>query len=145
MENIYTYDIDYLINRAYSEITKLKQKTKSAFIKPEIISHNRKTYITNFIKFCESIDRDSNIVKKYLEKELSVQTSIVGESNLTDEKSGLKIDVQLKATNVLNVISSFMKEYVLCKNCKGSTKIEKRDKITYNVCSNCKSEYTVII
>ena len=68
MDNINTYNIDYLINRAYADITKLKQKTKSTFIKPEIISHNRKTYITNFIKFCESIDRDPNIVKKYLQK-----------------------------------------------------------------------------
>jgi translation initiation factor 2 beta subunit (eIF-2beta)/eIF-5 len=137
------YDITYLINRAYVELNKVKNKNKSTFIKPEIITHNRKTYITNFIKFCESINREPNSVKKYLETELSIQTSIIGESNFDDEKSGLKIDVLLRPNIVFNAITSYMKEFVLCKHCKARTIIEKRDKLTYMVCNNCKSESTI--
>ena len=138
-----TYTSEYMINRAYDIINKVKQKKKNNFIKPEIINHNRKTYITNFTKFSESIDREPLIIKKYLEKELSIITSLIGENNLDDEKSGLKIDTYIKPNAVLNIIMTFMKEYILCKYCKNATLIEKRDKFTYMKCQNCKSEVSI--
>ena len=145
METEYTidYTIDYLVDRAYDIINKTKQKKKTNFVKPEIINHNRKTYITNFIKFCESIDRDPHQIKKFLEKELSIQTSLIGESNLADDKSGLKIDVNLRANAILNCIMGYMKEYVMCKYCKSATNIEKRDKLTYMKCQTCLSEMSI--
>ena len=43
-------NLNYLINRAYHLLKKeLEQKQKKKFIKPEIINHNRKSYISNFI------------------------------------------------------------------------------------------------
>ncbi len=140
-----TYTTSELINRAYFKLKELQKTTKKTFIKPEITFHNRKTYIINFIKYCESINREPEKVKNFLEKDMGAMASIVSENSLNDEKSGLKFSSSFKNQIVMNSITNYMKEYVLCKLCKsGDTEINKIDKITYLCCNNCKSNNAIL-
>lgn len=129
-----------LIDRAYVMLRENKINDKKIFVKPEIISHNRKTYITNFIKYCESIDRVPEQVRKFLEKDLGTTASIVSENSLNDEKSGLRFATTFKTPVTMTAITNYMKEFVLCKLCKsGNTDIKKIDKITFICCNSCKA------
>ncbi len=58
-----TLTTSHLINRGYFKLKELQKSDKKIFIKPEITSHNRKTYITNFIKYCGSINREPENVR----------------------------------------------------------------------------------
>lgn len=133
-----------LINRAYVLLKENKNNEKKHFIKPHIISHNRKTYISNFIKYCDSINRDQEKVKNFLEKDLGTNSSIVSENSLGDEKSGLKFTTTFRLPVIMSSITNYMKEYVLCKSCKsGNTQIKKIDKITYVCCNSCKANTAI--
>ena len=137
-------DITYLIKRAYTTL-KQDQKKKISFIKPEIINHNRKSYISNFIKFCDSINRDAEDVRKFINKEMNVDVSFINENNLDDNnKSGLKLGSCYKRAQIMNCITSYMKQYVLCEICRsGETEIKKIDRINYINCNSCKSHRAI--
>ncbi len=139
------YTISDLIDRAYAQLKTIYQKyEKKIFIKPEIKSHNRKTYITNFVKYCESINREPEKVKKFLEKDMGTTASIVSESSLNDDDTGLKFLTTFKMHVVMNSITNYMKEYVLCKLCKsGNTEIKKTGKVISICCGNCRANNSV--
>ena len=139
------HTIDELINRAYWQLkTEFSHQEKKVFVKPEIISHNRRTYITNFIKYCESIEREPETVKKFLEKDMGTSSSIVSENSLATEKSGLKFSTTFRQQVVMTSITNYMKIYVLCKICRsGCTEIIKKDKILFVCCRNCKADNAV--
>ena len=144
------FTTEQLINRAYDKLNviyKKEQKQKKAFVKPEIINHNRKSYITNFIKFCNSINRDTELVRKFISKDMNTETSLISENNLDDnydEVTGLKFNALFKTSLIMNCITNFMKTYVLCELCKsGNTEIKKIERITYILCDNCKSQKAI--
>ena len=137
-------DLNYLIDRAYN-ILKKEQKNKKNFTKPIIVNHNRKSYITNFINFCESINRLPEDVRKFISKDINVDTSFVTENNLEDNNnSGLKLNNYYKSAQIMNTITNYMKQYVLCDSCKsGNTEIEKIERINYIICGTCKSKKAI--
>jgi hypothetical protein len=140
------FTIEQLINRAYDKldiIYKKEHKQKKAFVKPEIINHNRKSYITNFTKFCNSINRDTEMVRKFISTYMNTETSLMGENNF-DDVTGLKFNAIYKISLIMNCITNFMKTYVLCELCKsGNTEIKKIERITYILCDNCKSQKAI--
>jgi len=139
-----TLTTSQLIDRAYVLLRENKNNDKKIFVKPEITSHNRKTYITNFIKYCESINREPEKVRIFLEKDLGTTASIVSENSLNDEKSGLRFATTFKAPVVMSSITNYMKEYVLCRLCKsGNTEIKKIDKISFVCCNSCKANTAI--
>lgn len=139
-----TLTTSQLIDRAYFKLKELQKSNKKIFIKPEITSHNRKTYITNFIKYCESINREPENVRKFLEKDLGTTASIVSENSLDDEKTGLRFVTRFKNPIIMNSITNYMKEYVLCKLCKsGNTEIKKINRITFVCCNSCKANSAI--
>ena len=141
------FTTEQLLDRAYDklqQIHKQEQKQKKSFIKPEIINHNRKSYITNFTKFCASINRDVESVKKFINKDMNAETSVMGDNNLDDETTGLKFNMTYKSSHIMNCITNYMKEYVLCGLCKsGNTEILRIDRITYISCDSCKSQKAI--
>lgn len=139
MENtntdIFTYSREFLVNRAYSSLSK-KDKKKNKFIEPNIIIKDRKTYIINFEQFCESINRDINFVKKYIDKETTFQSSL-----LSDDINQLKIDTSLKQQYLKSILTVYIKSYILCQECKSSdTKIIINNRSQFTSCNTCKSE-----
>jgi translation initiation factor 2 subunit 2 len=133
VENI-TYTKDFLVKRAYEILSKLEKK-KNKFIEPNIVIKDKKTYITNFEEFCNSINRDKNIVKMYIDKETNIQSSFIGDFNQ------LKIDSLLRQPHLKNIITIFIKLYILCQECKSSnTNIIKKNRSSFTYCNMCKSE-----
>ena len=135
---------DKLLDRAYI-LLKKEQKQKKAFVKPEISNHNRKSYITNFMDFSESINREPEHIRKFLNKDMNVDVSFTKEDNFnSDEISGLKFNNMFKSQQIMNSITNYMKQYVLCELCKsGSTEIVKIDRINYLKCNGCKGNKSI--
>ena len=134
------YSLDFMIERAYDEL-KQREKKRTTFIQPEIKNHNRKTYIINFKIFCEKINRSPEFVSRFLTKELNIQTSY----NPLDVNE-LKIDTILKHSNIQTALTTLIKTYVVCLNCKsGNTDIKKVNRINYLICKDCNSEKSIII
>ena len=132
-----------LINRAYIQLKK-EQKQKKTFIKLEISNHNRKSYITNFIEFSESINREPEHIRKFLSKDMNVDVSFTKEDNFNDDISGLKFNNMFKSLQIMNSITNYMKQYVLCELCKsGLTEIIKIDRINYLKCNGCKANKAI--
>jgi translation initiation factor 2 subunit 2 len=144
IESFYN-DTNYFIDRAYNKLKIINNSNnKKIFIKPEILTHNRKTYIVNFIKYCDSINRDKEIVKKFLEKDMGALSSIISDNCFDEDTIGLKFTTIFKTQIVMNSITNYMKEYVLCKLCKsGNTDIKKIEKISYICCNNCKANNAI--
>jgi translation initiation factor 2 beta subunit (eIF-2beta)/eIF-5 len=144
MDNKYL-QLDYLIERAYTELKKEK-KQKKAFVKPEILNHNRKSYISNFIKFCDSINREAEDVRKFINKDMNVDVAFINENNLDDNtnRSGLKFNTMYRQTHIMNCITNYMKQYVICEICKsGDTEIKKIDRINFMCCTSCKGQRAI--
>ena len=137
-------NLDYLIKRAYTNL-KREQKQKKSFVKPEIINQNRKSYITNFIKFCESIRREPEDIRKFLNKEMNAEVSFINENNLDENNiSSLKFNNIYKQSHIMNCITNYMKQYVLCEICRsGETEIKKVDRINYMYCNYCKGQRAI--
>jgi translation initiation factor 2 subunit 2 len=141
------FTTEQLLDRAYDKLQKIQKeenKQKKSFIKPEIVNHNRKSYITNFTKFCASINRDLESVKKFINKDMNAEVSLMGDNNMDDETSGLKFNMTYKSSQIMNCITNYMKTYVLCELCKsGNTEILKIDRINYISCNSCKSQKAI--
>lgn len=143
------FTTEQLIDRAYDKLNEINQinkknKQKKSFVKPEIVNHNRKSYITNFTKFCDSINRDIESVKKFINKDMNTITSIMGDNIMDDETTGLKFNMTYKSSQIMNCITNYMKTYVLCELCKsGNTEILKIDRISYISCDSCKSRKAI--
>ena len=141
------YTIEHLLNRAYdklNELNKKENKKQKIFVKPDIVNHNRKSYITNFTKFCASINRDLESVRQFINKDMNTNTSLLGDNLNYDETSGLKFNAIYKSSLIMNTITNYMKEYVLCGLCKsGNTQILKIERINYISCDSCKSQKAI--
>jgi translation initiation factor 2 beta subunit (eIF-2beta)/eIF-5 len=131
------YEFDTLLDRAY-EILEGKTngiKKKLVFNSPIIKLENRKTYIINFIDICKSMNRDSEEVKKYIDDELKIPSSVT-------EDGKLKINAVLtsKIVNFQNLIISYAKKYILCPICKSAnTSEEIVNRIKFITCNICKA------
>ena len=131
MENTY-------LDRAYDQLELLnKNKKKPTFPQPNIISKDRKTFFINFDEICIAINRTQEYVKKYIETETNISTSVLGDG-------GLKFDVQIKPPQIKNIITTFIKELIICKDCRSCiTTLEKDTRILYICCSNCNSKKSI--
>lgn len=129
-----SYSTEDLVQRAYALLSN-REKKKLKLVQPEIIIKDRKTIITNFDIFCQSINRDRNIVKKYLDKETQFASSFFGDTYQ------VKIDTTLKANHVKNILTVFIKSYVICADCKSyDTHLIRQKRNTYTQCNTCKTE-----
>ena len=131
---VISYSTDDLVKRAYS-ILNAREKKKIKLIPPEVIIKDKKTIITNFDTFCQSINRDRNIVKNYLDKETNFSSSFFGDTYQ------IKIDTVLKGPYVKNILTVFIKSYVICADCKSyDTHLIRQKRNTYTQCNTCKTE-----
>jgi translation initiation factor 2 subunit 2 len=128
------YSAEELIKRAYETLS-LREKKKNKFVQPEIIVKDRKTFIINFENFCKSINRETIFVKTYIDKQTQFTSSLI--TNDTQ----LKIDTSLKIPHLKNIITIFIKMYILCPECKSSdTTLIRKNRKTFTSCGTCKSE-----
>ncbi len=128
------YSTQELVTRAY-EILSQREKKKNVFIQPEVIVRDRKTFIVNFEGFCTSLNREKNIVKQYVDKETQIMSSFI------TDNTQLKIDTSLKPSHVRSILANFIKNHVLCSQCKSSsTQLIKINRMQFIECNTCNSK-----
>ena len=123
------------LDRAYAQLELLnKNKKKPQFPQPNIIAKDRKTFFINFSDICISVNRTPDYVKKYLETETNISTSILGDG-------GLKFDILIKPQQIKNIITTFIKNLVICVDCRSCiTTLEKDTRMLFLCCSKCNSK-----
>ena len=132
-ENI--YHIETLLDRVYDTLTLDKGKIKLE--KPNLINKDKKSYISNFIKMAESINRTPEELRTYFQQELRIDTSF-------KENGYLKIDKIIKSQMIEAIYKSFVIEHIMCKTCKSiKTHIEKEKRIKYLICEACGSKKSI--
>lgn len=127
------YDDDFMLSRLIASID--RKNVKVNVVEPEIQKKNRKTFIFNFDAFCNSIRRDRQHIKTYLESELSSESSIT-------EAGVLIIDKMFDPKRVTNILQQYVEIYIMCREsrCKSlCTVVIKEDRINYLTCEICNS------
>jgi len=114
---VYTVLLDEIFDTINDNYQHFENK-KNHIDKPDIKYENRKTFWYNYGKNCFQINRTMEQLKRFIEKELSVETSINDKSNLI-----------LKGKYNFDMIASTYKKYI----------------INYVKCSTCKSIETEIV
>lgn len=129
------YTLEEMLDRFYDN--NIKGKSKTVLSKPEVKLLNRKTYVLNFAKICQQLNRDQNMVLKYFTKEANCATSV-------SEDGKLIMSNILRNPYVENTLTKFITDHVQCQMCKSqNTSLIKKDRLTYLVCSNCHAEKSV--
>lgn len=127
------YNVDHLLDRAYNSFTLDKGRIKPS--PPKFEKKNKKTYIHNFKEICDAIHHDPEDIKRFISRELRMESSF--------KKNGaLKINGMVTTAVVIeDHIANYIREYVMCKSCKScKTEIQKVDRISYLVCNACKAK-----
>jgi translation initiation factor 2 subunit 2 len=120
-----------LLDKAYKELPDVL-KEHSRFEKPTVdsIIQGKITVVKNLGDLAKAVDRDTNMVSKYLIKE-------VGTSG-THDSQHLVMKGQFRQPQIQDRFDAFLDEFVLCSECKRpDTKILREDRINFLVCEAC--------
>ena len=123
------YDINFLIERVYQSININKEKNVN--ISAIVENKDRKTYITNFIDICKSLNRSEQDLLNYIAKETCQMTSI-------KEGGTLKIDSNIDSNVVKKIVEKYINTKVKCTSCGSKkTMLSTEQRITYLSCTVC--------
>ena len=133
------YNTKFLVDRLYIELGKFSGPNKKLVLeKPEISSANKKTFIGNFKAICTKLNRKSEDVREYFEKELCTTVNL-------NSEGALVITGIYKQVGVMKVLQEYIKKYVTCKECSScDTEIIKENRIVFLKCSKCLSKKAFI-
>jgi len=130
-------DYNSLLNRGKAELPGTGE-SKGRFEVPAARVHGegKKTLIMNFDDICDRLNRDPDLVAKYLLREIGTAGARGdGRMALTGVFQASQIDV---------VIRQFADAYVICNVCHlPDTKLVKEKRATHLVCEACGARYTV--
>jgi len=132
------YSDNFLTEKLYSELETLVTPTKKISIeKPEVSNANKRTFIANFKNICNKLNRKEDEVRLFFEEELKTTVTI-------NQDGALIITGNYKQNGIMTVLTNYMKEYVICKQCNScDTGLIKESKITFLICSKCLSKYAL--
>ena len=108
------------------------------FTVPKIKGHlqGNKTIISNMTQISSTIRRSTEILVKYIEKQLATKGSI--------EKNFVIFNTKLSANKINERIQQFTDQFVICKECgKPDTKLSKDTGVYFIKCSACGAKYSV--
>ncbi len=120
-----------MLDEAYKKI-KVVASSSDRFEIPKVQGkvQGRATIITNIQSIASYIRRPADMLAKFLQKELAVQTVL--------EKDFLTIKTQLNSAKVNDKITMYVKEFVLCTECKKpDTEIISEKGIKFKHCLAC--------
>ncbi len=123
-----------LLERAYAQLPETV-KEHSRFIIPMVISRiqGKITVITNLGDVSKAVNRDPEMIAKFLMKEL-------GTSGMFDGQQ-LILKGQFRQSQIQSKYESFLAQFVICPECgKPDTKIIKEDRISFLKCEACGSK-----
>lgn len=122
---------EMLLDKAYKELPDVL-KEHSRFEKPTVdsIIQGKITVVKNLGDLAKAVDRDTNMVSKYLIKELGTSG--------THDSQHLVMKGQFRQPQIQDRFDAFLDEFVMCSECKRpDTKILREDRINFLVCEAC--------
>lgn len=132
-DKIYTLLLDEIYD-TISENNQLFGNSNTNVSKPDIKYENRKTFWYNYGKNCLQINRSTQQVKLFFEKELAVETSI-------NDKTNLILRGKYNFNLIASTFKKYIKNYVQCSSCKSiQTEIVRNssNRLDYLKCLNPK-------
>lgn len=136
---VYTLLLDEIYD-TISDNSQLFGNKKNHIDKPDIKYENRKTFWYNYSKNCLQINRTMEQLKKFIEKEMAVETSI-------NEKSNLILRGKYNFAMISNTYKKYIFNYVKCSTCKSfETEIIRNssNRLDYIKCLKCNTCKVVI-
>jgi translation initiation factor 2 subunit 2 len=120
-----------MLDEAYKKV-KLVEKGTERFEIPKVsgLIQGKNTIITNFGEIGKYIRRSLDHMAKYLQKELATPGKI--------ENDRLVLNSKVNSAKVNDKITSYTKEYVICKECgKPDTELISEKGIKFKHCLAC--------
>jgi len=132
-ELVYTLLLDG-IYETLNDNNKLFGNKNVNISKPDIKYENRKTFWYNYGKNCSQINRTTEQIKKFIEKEMAVETSV-------NDKLNLILRGRYNFAMIAGTYKKYIKNYVQCTTCKSiDTEIIRNssNRLDYLKCLNPK-------
>lgn len=120
-----------LLDKAYNELPDVL-KEHSRFEKPTVnsIVQGKITIVRNLSDIAKSINRKTDMISKYLIKELGTSG--------THDGQHLTMKGQFRQAQIQDRFDAFLQEFVLCAECnRPDTKILREGRINFLVCEAC--------
>lgn len=129
-----TEDLDYekLLERVYELVPPRKVKRERLEVEPpEVVVSGKRTFIMNFKRICDILNRDPRLVLRYLLKELGASGNVEGDAAVV---YGVATPKMIK-----DLLDFFMKNYVICPVCGSPDTILGREerKVMQLKCMAC--------
>jgi len=133
------YDYESLLERLYRKVP-APASSGERFEMPrvQVVHVGSQTIIRNFREITNRINREPELVTRYLLKELATAGSY-------DPSSGtLKINIRVTASSLNTLLERFVKTYVICPTCgRPDTKLRKQGKVFILKCEACGAEQPI--
>ncbi len=129
-----------MINEAYKKLPEYGLRVKAARFKPPHVQlfyqGKNKTVFANFKEVAEYINRDPDVIRKFLAHELATPA--------TPSDGRLILHTRIDLQTLQNTVNFFIKRYVKCPMCEGyDTQLIKKGKALIIKCSICGAESPV--
>ena len=129
-------DYESLLEKAYEEVSPVKQCERFEVIKVRGHHEGTKTVITNFSQISSCIRRASGHLMKFLSKELASSAEISGDRLILSRK--------LPSQMINEKIEKYVRNFVTCKKCqKPDTELIKDKGHMVLHCLACGAKYPV--
>lgn len=134
---------DQMLNELYDNLNQSNNNLKIILPEPQLIKNGSNFIWKNVKEYLKLVKRPPEHFINFIKKETNWQINWI-----TSSKSDGLILNQKRLNNgqIIDIMKSYLKEYVICKGCKSTyTYIEKDKNIRkYNFsCLNCHNEYYV--
>ncbi len=129
-----------LLDEAYKKIKTVDISEENRFEIPKIEGHieGKKTILTNFFQIASYLRRDGSHFQKFMLKELAASGQREGDR--------LVLNIKVPSTRIKEKIEAYVREYVLCKECKKpDTELikEPNSRIMFIHCLACGAKHPV--
>lgn len=130
------YDYERLLDRLYSMVPAPASTGERFEIpKPVVIYVGAQTIIKNFREIADRMKRDTDMLGRYLLKELATSGDYEGSSG------SFKLNVKVSGTSIYQLLERFAKSYIICPTCgRPDTYIKKSGRVWILKCEACGAE-----
>ena len=133
-KDIEKLDISYnpLLDRLYMALpTKTKETNRFELPKAQSMIQGKQTIWKNFVKVAKDLDRDQNLLYKFVMKEISTSSTIINNQSLV-------LNGVFDNHKINIILDKFINTYVLCSACKKpDTSISTHNNIKILKCTAC--------
>ncbi len=128
-------DYDSLLNRGKEELPEiLESHNRFEVPSAKVNQLGKKTIVTNFGDICDRLNRDRDVVAKYLLHELGTAGS--------RSEGRITLNGSFQAQDVNAAIAKYVESFVMCKVCHlPDTQLLKEGKLTFIRCEACGAKY----